>query len=465
MKCVYSLLVSAIVFISNDKLMAQDQQGRLGIGGYISAVKMVFGRVDHSTIDQWGGISFSYGFSEKLNLKVDGAYGWVYPKDPDGSQFQSTSSFKTLLYPASVSLDWHPQTTQRFRPFLTFGLGVLMWDIRDVKGADSVWDTGTSLTGRKTDVSILGGAGIQQYITNGINASLFFRLHYLLKGNEDTIGTGDDNRAVAELGLGLSFSSNPNRDMDGDGIFDRWDLCPEVMEDYDGYKDLDGCPDLDNDEDLIVDKEDACPDFAEDFDEYQDDDGCPDLDNDGDGKSDLVDKCPNLVEDLDNFEDDDGCPDVDNDRDGIDDENDKCLNEPETQNGFEDDDGCPDEKPATLELKKETPIILKGLNFESGSARLSKTSFAVLDTVFQTLNAHPEIEVEIRGFTDSSGDWGANLKLSQSRSDAVKQHLVNLGVEAKRMLSIGYGESNPIAANTTPAGRAANRRIEFYRTK
>ena len=340
-----------------------------------------------------------------------------------------------------------------------------MWEIRDITGIDSYWDRGSSVNGRKINASILGGVGIERLITKGTSASLFFRLHYLLKGDEDTIGTGDGNRAVAELGLGLTFSSNPNRDMDGDGVFDRWDLCPEDMEDYDGYKDLDGCPDLDNDEDGFDDKVDECPDLAEDFDEFEDDDGCPDSDNDNDGIPDIRDKCPNVSEDIDNFEDDDGCPDPDNDKDGIIDEIDKCPNEAETMNNYEDNDGCPDEKPTAFELKKDTPIILKGINFESGSARLSSASYAVLDTVFQTLRDHPEIEVEIRGYTDSAGDWVANLKLSQLRANAVKQHMVNRGIERKRLFSIGYGESNPVASNVSPEGRAANRRIEITRTK
>jgi OmpA-OmpF porin, OOP family len=166
-------------------------------------------------------------------------------------------------------------------------------------------------------------------------------------------------------------------DRDGDGIYDAEDRCPDEPEDFDGYKDTDGCPDPDNDGDGIPDAQDKCPNDPEDFDQFQDEDGCPELDNDGDGIPDLNDACPNAAEDgkgkrpndgcpsstedsdgdgvpdgqdkcpeepedRDGFEDYDGCPDVDNDDDGIPDNFDLCPNEAEDKDGFEDEDGCPD---------------------------------------------------------------------------------------------------------------------------
>lgn len=101
----------------------------------------------------------------------------------------------------------------------------------------------------------------------------------------------------------------------------------------------------DSDEDAIADDEDICPDIMEDFDGYEDEDGCPDYDNDQDGLYDTKDKCPDTAEDFDGYMDSDGCPDPDNDNDGIPDTEDKCPNQAETKNLFKDDDGCPDEKP------------------------------------------------------------------------------------------------------------------------
>ncbi len=251
----------------------------------------------------------------------------------------------------------------------------------------------------------------------------------------------------------------PDLDNDGDGIADVDDSCPDLAEDFDGFQDEDGCPDLDNDQDGIPDSSDRCPNEPEDFDGDQDNDGCPDLvkDSDNDGVPDDIDRCPLQAEDVDGFQDDDGCPDLDNDLDGIPDEVDNCPNSPETFNGYEDEDGCPDEKPI------EERFVLKGVNFESGSAALTPDSYPVLDDVVRSLQAYPEVRVEISGHTDSQGPAGFNLELSLKRADSVKQYLINSGIDPARVTSAGIGEEEPVSSNSTPEGRAQNRRIEFRR--
>lgn len=251
----------------------------------------------------------------------------------------------------------------------------------------------------------------------------------------------------------------PDLDNDGDGMPDKDDKCPDLAEDMDGFQDTDGCPDLDNDQDGIPDKDDRCPNEPEDFDGDADTDGCPDLvkDSDKDGIPDDVDRCPLQAEDIDGFQDDDGCPDLDNDLDGIPDASDKCPNAPETFNGIDDEDGCPDEK----QIERQT--ILKGVNFESGSAVLTPDSHRVLDDAVRSLLAFPEVKVEILGYTDSVGAASANLALSQRRAEAVKTYLVNAGVDPARLTARGLGEESPVASNATPEGRAQNRRIEYRR--
>jgi outer membrane protein OmpA-like peptidoglycan-associated protein len=251
----------------------------------------------------------------------------------------------------------------------------------------------------------------------------------------------------------------PEFDNDGDGIADIDDRCPDLAEDVDGFEDQDGCPDLDNDQDGIPDDRDKCPNEPEDFDGDQDSDGCPDLvkDSDSDGVPDDLDRCPLQTEDVDGFQDDDGCPDLDNDLDGIPDTDDRCPNAPETFNGFDDEDGCPDEKPIAQQF------IIKGVNFESGSAGLTPDSYRVLDDVVRSLIAYPEVRVEIQGYTDSVGKASYNLGLSERRAETVKQYLVNAGIDPSRLVSKGYGEENPVSSNSTPDGRAQNRRIEFKR--
>lgn len=131
-------------------------------------------------------------------------------------------------------------------------------------------------------------------------------------------------------------------DWDKDGIKNVADSCPRKKEDFDGFKDGDGCPESDNDNDGILDAMDKCPNKAEDIDQFEDNDGCPELDNDKDGIEDSKDKCPNKRELFNQIEDEDGCPEIDTDKDGLLDPKDKCPKEAEDKDGFKDEDGCPD---------------------------------------------------------------------------------------------------------------------------
>lgn len=260
-----------------------------------------------------------------------------------------------------------------------------------------------------------------------------------------------------------------NDDQDGDGIADDIDACPTQPEDRDGDRDTDGCPDLstDRDGDGITDSSDSCPDQPEDGDGYQDTDGCPEVDNDGDGIFDVVDRCPMEAEDLDGFEDSDGCPDPDNDRDGLADTVDQCPGQAETMNGFEDNDGCPDtDTPKTVYIENQQIKIREQINFETGKAIIKPESYYILDAVAEVMGTNAKIKVRIEGHTDDQGSEVYNLNLSKSRAAAVRDYLIKKGgIDATRMTSVGLGESTPLDTNTTPEGRAKNRRVEFHITE
>ena len=252
----------------------------------------------------------------------------------------------------------------------------------------------------------------------------------------------------------------PPDDTDGDGLDDEVDQCPNQPEDPDGFQDQDGCPDPDDDGDGILDDADRCPRKAEDKDGFQDEDGCPDLDNDGDGVPDKKDACPDEAEDKDGWKDGDGCPDPDNDGDGILDVSDKCPNEKEVFNGLDDDDGCPDK--AKVEITAQKIEILEKVNFRTGKAAIMKDSYDLLDQVANVFIQYPRIrKVQVEGHTDDVGAAKANQRLSQARAAAVVKYLVAKGVAAERLVAVGFGEDKPIADNSTPEGRAENRRVEF----
>ena len=179
-------------------------------------------------------------------------------------------------------------------------------------------------------------------------------------------------------------------------------------------------------------------------------------DSDRDGIPDKDDRCRNEPEDEDGFQDEDGCPDPDNDEDGIPDTQDEC---PELK-GDRAHDGCP----ATTYVKIEggKVYIFGKVQFASNSSRIDRRSEPLLDQIAQALNANPGIGgILIEGHTDNVGDARFNQRLSEDRSVAVREALIQRGVAGDRLRSRGFGETRPIAPNKSPAGRAKNRRVDF----
>jgi MYXO-CTERM domain-containing protein len=283
------------------------------------------------------------------------------------------------------------------------------------------------------------------------------------------IGNGfgtPDFRAYGWLAVGSPrVAPTLTADRDKDGIPDDVDACPDAPEDLDGFEDVEGCPDPDNDNDLVLDVNDKCPMQPEDVDTFEDEDGCPDPDNDKDSILDVDDKCPLEPEDVDTFEDKDGCPDPDNDKDRILDVDDKCPLEPETVNAKDDDDGCPDDALAQVEQGEDGSwriIILDKVYFDVNKATLRPESHLVLDAVVAVMREYPSLrKVSVEGHTDSDGATEANQTLSQARSETVLEYLVSHGIERTRLTPKGFGEERPILPNTSPAGKSANRRVEF----
>src|SRR5690606_19620745 len=108
-------------------------------------------------------------------------------------------------------------------------------------------------------------------------------------------------------------------------------------------------------------------------------------------------------------------------------------------------------------------IVLPGVNFATGTSNLTQSSRFILDEVAATLNENPNIRVEVAGHTDNTGGRALNERLSLARAESVKNYLVTKGVSADRMTTAGYAWDQPVAPNTTRAGRALNRRTELVR--
>ena len=85
----------------------------------------------------------------------------------------------------------------------------------------------------------------------------------------------------------------------------------------------------------------------------------------------------------------------------------------------------------------------------------------ILNQVADSLAAAPQMRVEIGGHTDAQGSDAANQKLSERRAQAAKDYLIARGIDAARLSSKGYGESQPVDSNETAEGRELNRRVEM----
>jgi outer membrane protein OmpA-like peptidoglycan-associated protein/tetratricopeptide (TPR) repeat protein len=113
------------------------------------------------------------------------------------------------------------------------------------------------------------------------------------------------------------------------------------------------------------------------------------------------------------------------------------------------------------EETEETPIVLENVLFESGSDRLQPNSQQEISQLYDLLVGQPLIFIEIRGHTDNVGRPEDNLLLSESRAKRVYDVLIKMGIEENRLSFHGFGESKPIAENSSEEGRTLNRRTEF----
>lgn len=111
--------------------------------------------------------------------------------------------------------------------------------------------------------------------------------------------------------------------------------------------------------------------------------------------------------------------------------------------------------------EQQVSIRINNIFFDFNESILKPESFLELDRLYNVLNSNPDIKVEISGHTDNVGSDEYNNKLSQSRSEAVKDYLVKKGINTGRIISKGYGKSNPVTTNDTEESRQLNRRVEF----
>ncbi|MDY7229571.1 OmpA family protein [Hyalangium rubrum] len=218
-----------------------------------------------------------------------------------------------------------------------------------------------------------------------------------------------------------------------------------------GRNDSRVCPDMDGDGDGVANAEDTCPTEKG----LVDAGGCVPKDWEGPVAEDTTDSLDGQEVAVAMVSEE---PAVDMDGDSLVDSQDSCPDEA----GPVDNLGCPVFTEPVVSLQKDRIKLTDTIHFDYNKATIQPRSYPLLDKVARILVTHPEIlRVTIEGHTSGEGPADYNRKLSQRRSEAVREYLLGQGVALERMEPKGFGEDRPVQSNATEAGRVANRRVEF----
>ena len=270
-----------------------------------------------------------------------------------------------------------------------------------------------------------------------------------------------NDRIVTRLGLGAGLSQGIGTsayrsllsvgyepevvvDTDNDGLPDREDRCPDQAEDFDGHEDADGCPDALNPVRLL---------FRDPYGYPVDDLVLSMVNEDDDTEAGGSAKVDTLLTA--------GVWSVTGTAPGFDDfEDDFTVEEGEPFEAvFVLNPAAP---PPQVRVTRQAIRITDKIYFEVNENTIRPDSFAILSAIATTMLAHPEVKrVRVEGHSDSRSSDAYNLELSQERSEAVRQFLIEKGVSPDRLVAVGKGEREPLDSRENPDAWELNRRVEF----
>jgi OOP family OmpA-OmpF porin len=393
---------------------------------------------DRKTEDPMGGIiSIGKKMTSGLNLELTGFYEEMDPKDSASTEKAELTGvgvaamvFPSTTFPTAYGIvavhqgqaNHHP-TTPASTDFsykttvADFGVGYLLPLNEWLGGYEMALRAEARYRMDSHHRDVAGSGGNKDFYEGVFNLGVLIPL----------------GRREAEPGAPVEVVPPASGDADNDGIPDSADQCPDTP----GGSTVNetGC-ESDADGDGVVDRLDTCPDTTAGT--SVDEKGCAAAaDKDNDGIPDALDQCPDTA--AGSTVDESGC--------------------------VAKSEGCrapaPGE-PINLEgCATGEAVVLKGVNFEVNSSRLTANAKVILNQVADSLAAAPAMKVEIGGHTDAQGSDSFNLKLSDRRAQAVKDYLIARGIAPERLIAKGYGEAQPVDSNETSEGRELNRRVEM----
>jgi outer membrane protein OmpA-like peptidoglycan-associated protein len=469
-------LFAAVALFAGLTSQAQDSNnpwaisfGANGVDTRVSASRDGLGFFDRQ-------FSQTFDVSDNWNILPSISYVNVSKYVGDGFSFGVTGSFNKItkyvdFVPTSPNADGRGMVVSNPGNLSYYGFdGIINYSFQEM--IKSKWfepsahlGGGYTFFGDASAGTLNGGLGLTFWFTEQVG--LQFQSTYKHSFDDDRVANSDVPGHMQHF-AGLTFKFG-GKDTDNDGIYDREDACPEVA----GLAEFKGCPDTDKDG--IQDSADSCPDIAglAEFNGCPDTDGdgiidsedacvdvkgtkmmkgCPDAD--GDGVADKDDNCPSVKGDKANG----GCPWPDTDGDKVLDKDDKCP----TVAGTVANNGCPEVSDDTM---KKLNDYGKTILFNSGKSSFQKQTLPVLQAITAILKEYPTAKFSLEGHADSNGNDDMNQKLSEERAAAVKNFLVENGIDASRLSSKGFGESMPVDSNKTAKGKANNRRVEVKLVK
>ncbi len=419
----YLLCICLFSFLICSQLESQEISAPWSIG--ISGVKSEYrGDLGHNLFDWKNTQYFGIGLQIKHYINPTFDMGLDLSMSDHGYWAGKSKNFLSKQYQSSLQLVYKfnngyiLKESSLIAPYLQAGLGHTTYKSDPKRGSN------------KSIVSIPLSLGVKVKVSRSV--AMFVQSSYNLSNADDTdmmsgdINTnnmvnGNDHFLNHQLGFSFVLGNRSKKlDLDGDGITDFEDACPKVS----GLAVMQGCPDTDLDG--VKDTDDPCPNQSGTVLMG----GCPDTDQDG--IADHLDECPVNAGSIALR----GCPDSDND--GVTDAYDECP----FFAGSLANKGCPQIGSDTRSLLKKAN---KEVSFEKESSKFEESSILVLQELLLLLKEHPyyELIIETHVF-DESNDEAFEMKLSQDRADVIKDFLITNGIDADKLIAIGYGSYRPI---------------------